>query len=97
MIKAEDYGVKFQTGIYIRDCDIAWHTHSIAHGFYVLDGILKVSYKNHFECYRLGEFVVTEANESITHHQVEGEDYVRYVFIANGIFDFIVNGVNLRA
>lgn len=97
MIKAEDYGIKFQTGIYTKGCEIAWHTHSIAHGFYVLDGILKVSYEDHSELYGPGEFVVTEANEYITYHQAENTDYVRYVFIANGIFDFIVDGVNLRA
>lgn len=97
MIKAEDYGIKFQTGIYTKGCEIPWHTHSIAHGFYVLDGILKVSYNDKFELYGPGEFVVTEANEYITHHQVEDSDYVRYIFIANGIFDFIVDGVTLRA
>ena len=96
MITAEEYGVKIQTGIYTKDFDHAWHTHSAAHGFYVLNGMLKFDFENGNKgIYGPGEFIASSPGEQVLHLQAEGSSYCKYLFIGDGPFDFIVNGINL--
>ncbi|MBO6047632.1 MAG: hypothetical protein J6P61_07830 [Erysipelotrichaceae bacterium] len=96
MIKAEDYGVKIQNCIYTKDFEHAWHTHTAAHGFYVLEGMLQYDFEDGRKgIYGPGEFVASKPGENILHVQAPESSYCKYIFIGDGPFDFIVDGVNL--
>lgn len=96
MITPEEDGVKIQTCIYTRGFTHAWHTHTAAHGFYVLEGMLEYDFKEgEPRYYGPGEFVASKPGDQILHVQAPDASYCKYLFIGDGPFDFIVDGVNL--
>jgi len=96
MIKPEDYGVKIQNCIYTKDFVHEWHTHTAAHGFYVLEGMLQYDFDDGRKgLYGPGEFIASKPGEEILHVQAPHASYCKYLFIGDGPFDFIVNGVDL--
>ena len=96
MVKPEDYGVKIQTCIYTHNFVHEWHTHTAAHGFYVLEGMLEYDFEGEgVSYYGPGEFVASKPGDEIMHVQAPDASYCKYLFIGDGPFDFIVNGVNL--
>ena len=96
MLKAEKDDIKFQIIVYAKGFDHEMHSHSIMHGFYILEGIMKVSYPDRTENFGPGEFVHMDPGTKSIHIQAEECDYCKCAMIGNGILDFIVNGVNLR-
>ena len=53
-------------------------------GYYVVSGELEV-----------GEFALTPAHAEVLHEPAPGDGSVRYLFVGDGPFDFIVDGVDL--
>lgn len=53
-------------------------------GYYVVSGELEV-----------GEFALTPAHAEVLHEPALGDGSVRYLFVGDGPFDFIVDGVDL--
>ena len=96
MLKAEKDDIKFQIIVYAKGFDHEMHSHSIMHGFYILDGMMKVTYPSGFEYFGPGEFVYMDPGTESIHIQAEECDYCKCAMIGNGVLDFIVNGVNLR-
>ena len=95
MIRAEDWGVKIQTCIYTKDFHHERHSHSAAHGFYVLEGLLYwQTGDGEPKIFGPGGFVVSGTDIEMLHEVALGCPYCRYLFIGDGPFDFIVNGVN---
>lgn len=95
MIKAEDYGVKIQTCIYTKDFVHQWHTHTAAHGFYVLSGMLEYDFDDGRKgIYGPGEFALSKPGDVILHVEAPHSAFCKYLFIGDGPFDFIVNGEN---
>lgn len=96
MIRPEDYGVKIQTCIYTKDFIHQWHTHTCAHGFYVLSGMLEYDFDDgQKHIYGPGEFAVSKPGDKILHVEAPHAVYCKYLFIGDGPFDFIVNGENI--
>lgn len=96
MVRAEDWGVKIQTCIYTRGFRHMRHSHAFAHGIYVLEGVLRNDVapgQNSF--YGPGEFALTPAHAEVLHQPAPGDGSVRYLFVGDGPFDFIVDGVDL--
>lgn len=96
MIRAEDWGVKVQTCIYTRGFRHMWHSHAHAHLIFVLEGMLR----NDFEpgqdsFYGPGECALTPAGQEVLHEPAPGPGSVRYLFVGDGPFDFIVDGKDL--
>lgn len=96
MLKAEKEDVKFQIIVYTKGFDHEMHSHSIMHGFYILEGMMKVTYPDRSEYFGPGEFVYMSPGAESIHIQAEECDYCKCAMIGNGVLDFIVNGVNLR-
>lgn len=53
-------------------------------GYYAVSGELEV-----------GEFALTPAHAEVLHEPAPGDGSVRYLFVGDGPFDFIVDGVDL--
>lgn len=91
-ISEAEYGARFQVGAYTKGVDTPWHTHSMAHTFYVLEGHLEFWVADEHYLLGPGEFM-TVPKETLNKHQgIEGEEYVKYLFAADGKFDFLVDG-----
>ena len=97
MLKAESDDIKFQVIVYAKGFDHEMHSHSIMHGFYILEGMMKVTYPDGYRYFGPGEFVYMTPGEESIHIQAEECDYCKCAMIGSGVLDFIVNGVNLRA
>lgn len=96
MVRAEDWGVKIQTCIYTCGFRHAWHSHAHAHGIYVLEGVLRNDFtRGQDSFYGPGEFALTPAHAEVLHEPAPGDGCVRYLFVGDGPFDFIVDGVDL--
>ncbi len=96
MIRAEEWGVKIQTCIYTKGFHHERHSHSAAHGFYVLEGMLYwQTGVEEAQIFGPGEFAVSGTDTEMLHEVADGCPYCRYLFIGDGPFDFIVNGVDI--
>lgn len=96
MLKAEEDDIKFQTIVYAEGFTHKMHSHTVMHGFYILEGIMKVQYPDSVRYLGPGEFVYMAPGTESVHVQAEDCDYVKCAMICNGKLDFIVDGVNLR-
>lgn len=96
MVRAEDWGVKVQTCIYTRGFKHAWHSHAHAHGIFVLEGVLRNDFApGQDSFFGPGEFALTRPHQEVLHEPAPGPGSVRYLFIGDGPFDFIVDGKDL--
>lgn len=96
MVRAEDWGVKIQTCIYTRAFKHAWHSHAHAHGIYVLEGVVRNDFESGQDAFfGPGEFALTPAGQEVLHEPASPEVPVRYLFVGDGPFDFIVDGKDL--
>ena len=94
MIRPEEFGVKVQTCIYTRNFRHERHSHSTAHGFYVLEGMLAYQTGDRErQILGPGEFAMSLAGEQMLHEPARGS-WCRYLFIGDGLFDFLVDGVD---
>ncbi len=88
ILKAEDYGIKFQLSTYSHNLEHEWHTHECAHGMYILDGQLEMRLEDSIHVYKPGDFVCIKQNTPMSHTYYKQP--VTLLLITNGLFDYTV-------